>query len=136
MTKKLIRMKKKFHEAIIEFNKEIVKYVKENAGRILTEDECVRFYRTRRDLTPKDIKESIFLTPASAQRMENNEYSAKLYFNESSENAALEKFYEGATITFGSNSIDVTFAQNVSALKGGVVYRWFAWNAMPSSMSE
>ena len=42
----------------------------------------------------------------------------------------------GATITFGSNSIDVTFAQNVSALKGGVVYRWFAWNAMPSSMSE
>lgn len=85
---------KKFHEAIIEFGEEIVKYVKENAGRILTEDECVRFYRTRRDLTPKDIKESIFLTPASAQRMENNEYSAKLYFNESSENAALEKFYD------------------------------------------
>lgn len=85
---------KEFCEKVKAFIELMYEYVKKNGGRILNPDENRMLFSSRHFLKPADVKESLFIAHhTSAHNPNNNEYQAKLYFNESTHEAALEKFY-------------------------------------------
>ena len=84
---------KEFCKKVVAFIELMYKYAKENGGRILNPDENKKLFSSRYLLKPADVKESLFVAHQSQHRPKNNEYEAKLYFNESTPEAALEKFY-------------------------------------------
>lgn len=84
---------KKFCEKVVAFIKSMCKYAEENEGRCLTPDESKRLFSSKHLLKPANVKESLFVAHQSQHWPENKEYQAKLFFNESNSEAALEKFY-------------------------------------------
>ena len=84
---------KDFCKKIINFIDFIYKYTKDNGGRVLTQEENKKLFSSKHLLKPQDVKESIFIAHQTQHKPNKNEYEAKLYFNESSDDAALEKMY-------------------------------------------
>lgn len=83
--------KKDFYEKVVAFIKEFYKYAEDNGGEVLTPEESEMFFSG--DLEPEDIGMPLFVAHQSQHRPKSNEYQAKLFFNESKPEAALEKFY-------------------------------------------
>ena len=82
---------KEFCEKTVAFIELMHEYAENNGGRDLTPDESDMFFSN--DIEPEDIDAPLFVAHQSQHRPKNNEYEAKLYFNESTPEAALEKFY-------------------------------------------
>lgn len=79
---------KVFCEKVVAFIEVLYKYAEDNGGEVLTPEESESFFS--RDLEPEV---PLFIAHQSQHRPKNNEYQAKLFFNESKPEAALEKFY-------------------------------------------
>lgn len=85
---------KEFCEKVKAFIELIYEYAKKNGGRVLNPSENRNLSSSKHLLKPANVKESLFVANHPSQhKPENNEYQAKLFFNETTPEAALEKFY-------------------------------------------
>ena len=82
---------KEFCEKTVAFIELMHEYAENNGGRDLTPDESDMFFSN--DIEPEDIDAPLFVAHQSFHRPKQNEYQAKLFFNERTPEVALKNFY-------------------------------------------
>ena len=82
---------KEFCKKVAAFIELFYEYAEDNGGKVLTSEKSEMFFS--RDLEPEDIGVPLFVAHQKQHRPKKNEYQAKLFFNETTPEAALDKFY-------------------------------------------